>query len=148
MVFRSHGLFEPAGVEFIERAADNESVVHRVAVIGIDRERIVVADAFAHGLRQLDVVPDAEADLHLDCRKAGILYGGGLLPEARHMRGNILALQHHAVAIDRHAVAVRPPSSLHKGSPAIFPERSHSAMSTPDSAWSGMPFWPWSRSRL
>ncbi len=65
LVLGRHRLLEPVGSQLIERAADAHGIAERVAVVGIDHEVEVFADASPDRLGQSDVLPHPEADLHL-----------------------------------------------------------------------------------
>ena len=58
-----HRLLEPPIAEFLEHPADTDGAADRVAVVGVEGEREIVADQLAHRARLGDVAGDVEIRL-------------------------------------------------------------------------------------
>ena len=113
-------------IQVAQHPPDPQRLVRVIRPVRIHREQHVVAHQPPHLPHPRDSPRRGRADLHLD------------LPEPAPERRRHLRLHPRIVRpVDRgrvHGVTCRrpiPPSNRHTGSPAAFPARSHSAMSTP-----------------
>ena len=73
-----HRLLEPPVAELLQRAADADRAADRVAVIGVERERELVADQLAHRARLGDVAGNVAIQPRARSLSKRILIAAGL----------------------------------------------------------------------
>ena len=116
-VFRRDRFFEPSRAKLAQRAAHMKGVGGRVAVVCVNHEGKVVADAAPHRLRQLHIFARTQTDLHLGRREAHLADRRRLIGEPSDMICDAFALQHHAVAVDGHVFPMPPADHLRQRQP-------------------------------
>ena len=114
------------------------------AVIGVEHQADVRADRLAHRADQRARRVDVEADLQLRRVKAFGDVAAHLVDDVVERIAVLAPIGAGGVGAHLACAADRP-SARGSARRSACPLRSHSAMSTPDSAVIASPFWPWSR---